>query len=169
MKQLQLAQGYISLVDDEDFEWLSKWKWYAMKKKRGSDVYIRSVQRGTFYSDGTWKLLYLHRLLMKLQWGDKRVVDHINGNPLDNRKANLRVCTTPQNVRNRGKNSNNTSGYKGVSWDKEKKKWSANIWLNNKSYFIGYYKTAKEASKAYDKKAIKMHGEFAYLNHREES
>ena len=95
-------------------------------------------------------------------------VDHINGNPLDNRKSNLRICTNAENQRNRGVNKNNTSGYKGVCWAKQNKKWKARIKHNGKLIHLGYYKDKEEAARAYDKKAKELHGEYAYLNFPDE-
>ena len=100
-------------------------------------------------------------------------VDHINGNTLDNRKENLRVCTRSQNMMNRGKQNNNKSGYKGVSYMKKKdpnyeypKPWRAQIKCptNQKVIHLGCYKYPEQAARAYDKKAIELFGEYAQLN-----
>ena len=98
-------------------------------------------------------------------------VDHINGNTLDNRKENLRLCTNQQNAMHRGKTKNNKSGYKGVRYMKKKKgminehskPWQAQIYLNQKQIYLGCYKTPEEAARAYDKKAIELFGEYATL------
>lgn len=91
-------------------------------------------------------------------------VDHINGDGLDNRKSNLRICNGSQNRCNKGKPKNNTSGYKGVTWHTPNKKWVAQIAVNGKHSYIGSFKTKEEAAKAYNKKAKELHGEFARLN-----
>tara|TARA_R110000824_G_scaffold396554_1_gene598108 strand:- start:1212 stop:1535 length:324 start_codon:yes stop_codon:yes gene_type:complete len=90
-------------------------------------------------------------------------VDHINRNPLDNRKSNLRICTNAENSYNTGPQKNNTSGYKGVSWRKDAKKWTAYIGHAPKSH-LGYFDTPEEAAKARDAKAKELHGEYAHLN-----
>ena len=95
-------------------------------------------------------------------------VDHINGNPLDNRKSNLRICTNAENQRNKGVYKNNKSGYKGVHWFKRDKKWQAQIKHNNKSIHIGLYEDKEEAARAYDKKAKELHGNFKNLNFPDE-
>ena len=88
-------------------------------------------------------------------------VDHINRNPLDNRRENLRICTHQQNQYNRTKQSNNTSGFKGVSFNKEKQKFEARIGIDGKSKFLGYFDTAEKASECYKQAALKHHGDFA--------
>ena len=96
------------------------------------------------------------------------VIDHINHNGLDNRRENLRICTNAENQRNRGKQKNNTSGYKGVDWRKDHKKWRARINKDNKTIHIGYYNIIEEAARAYDAKAKELHGKYAQLNFPEE-
>lgn len=103
---------------------------------------------------------YLHRLLLP----DAEFVDHINGNGLDNRRSNLRLCTRSENARNSRKPSNNSSGYKGVSWHKRTKKWRADIRNENRQRSLGSFDNALDAAHAYDRAARVMHGEFARLN-----
>lgn len=90
------------------------------------------------------------------------VVDHINGNKLDNRRSNLRICTQSQNLN--GRNTN--KGYIGVSWDKFRGKWKANIGKDYQKIFLGRFDTAEEAARVYDEKAVELFGEFARLNRR---
>jgi len=95
------------------------------------------------------------------------VVDHINGDSLDCRRANMRICTNVENVRNSRKRSDNTSGYKGVSIDKEtrlKKRWRAYINYKGKRMCLGRHMTKEDAAKAYNVAAKKYFGEFARLN-----
>ena len=108
----------------------------------------------------------LHRLVMNAS--QDMYVDHINGNILDNRKENLRICTMQQNNCNTKLRSNNSSGYKGVSYNKENRKWRAYIAVHGSTHYLGYYKTAKEAAERYNKAAPIYHGEFAQLNIIEE-
>jgi hypothetical protein len=101
----------------------------------------------------------LHRIIMDNP--DDKQVDHINNNKLDNRKENLRVCTHQENSFNKKKNSNNTSGYKGVCWHKQKDKWAAQIQVNGKVKFLGCFATAKVAHDAYCLASAQYHGEFS--------
>jgi hypothetical protein len=162
MKEIKLTQGKVTLVDDEDFEWLNKWKWQTMTRVGWEK--LQNAGRSTYCSDGKERTLHLHRLIMGLQFGDKRQVDHINRNPLDNRRSNLRICEQRQNSRNRGKTKRNKSGYKGVSFHARTKKWQADIAHEGKGYYLGIHATPKEAALAYNKAARKYHGEFAYQN-----
>jgi hypothetical protein len=91
-------------------------------------------------------------------------VDHINGNVLDNRKSNLRICTNAENCRNTGPYKNNKSGYRGVSWHKRDKEWRAQIKHNGKVIWISAHKDKEEAARARDTKALELQGEFAWLN-----
>lgn len=100
--------------------------------------------------------------------GPREIIDHINGDGLDNRKQNLRICTKSENACNRGIDRDNTSGYKGVCYISNKtkrvKRWIAQIAINKKHICIGYFHTKEEAAIAYNEAATKYHGEFAKLN-----
>lgn len=111
------------------------------------------------------KLYYAHRIMWFLETGESpEFLDHINGDPSDNRISNLRVVTRKQNNRNSTKSTNNTSGYKGVSWSKSWKKWIAVITVNYKHILLGGFLCPKEAANAYDNAATKYHGEYAKTN-----
>ena len=101
----------------------------------------------------------LHRIIMGDPDGQE--VDHINVNPLDNRRENLRICSHHENSFNRTKYSNNKSGFKGVYFDKQKQKFRAYINIDGKRKYLGYFDDPEEAHQAYCKAAIKLHGEFA--------
>lgn len=105
------------------------------------------------------KLGLLHRFLMNPS--DDTVVDHINRNPLDNRRENLRICTQHENSFNQSIRSDNTSGTTGVSWRKEKNKWYAYIRVNGKKKHLGYFNTKEEAAEARRQAEIEYFGEFA--------
>lgn len=152
MKEIKLTKGYSTLVDDEDFESLSKHRWHAIEKDTG--VYAANEKK-----------TYMHRFLLSVS--DSKVrVDHRDGNGLNNRRYNLRIATHAQNGRNQKKHKDNQSGYKGVNW--ESKAWRARIVVNRKSIHLGRYTNALEAAKAYDVAAVKYHGEFASLNFPQE-
>lgn len=157
MKKIKLCGknglGKFAMVDNEDFENFSKIRWglspkgYVLRQK--SKNYSRII---------------LHRQILNLKdfKEEHTEVDHINGDKLDNRKSNLRTCTHQQNLMNRRKKKTNRSGYKGVSFNDNR--WVASIMLNRKNIVIGRFIDKLEAAKAYDKKAVELFGEFAYLN-----
>ena len=103
----------------------------------------------------------MHRAIMEIT--SKLQTDHINGNGLDNRRKNLRVCTHQENVINSRKQKNNTSGYKGVGWEKRRKKWIARITKSGKNKYLGQFDTAKQAYAAYCEAAKELHKDFARL------
>lgn len=151
MKKIKLTRGKYAIVDDEDFEWLNQWKWYCS----GYEYVVRSE---TGVKSNLRQNIFLHRILMNTPKGME--TDHINGNKLDNRKSNLRICTRSQNEINKSLGINNTSGFKGVSWHKNRKKWQGKIQKKH----LGYFDKKKNAIKTYNKTAKKLFGEFAYLN-----
>lgn len=156
MKKIELDKGKITLVSDKDFEKLKNFKWYFHE----SDGY---VIKG-IYNGNSVKTLQIHRFILGLGDGDNREVDHINGDKLDNRRENLRICTSQNNKMNRPKYSNNTSGFKGVYWRKDKNKWQAKIQFNSKQYSLGYFLNKISAAKSYNIAATKFFKEFACLN-----
>jgi hypothetical protein len=120
--------------------------WYARRHSKGESI-------------------LMHREIMRPRPG--MVVDHIDHNGVHNRQSNLRVCTSAENQRNRP-GVGGSSQYKGVSYDKEHKKWEAGITLRGKRIHIGLFESEIEAARAYDRKALELFGEFAYLNFPEE-
>jgi len=148
---IPLTQGKVTIVDAEDYKRLSKDKWYAANT--GGKFYAcRSIKQRT---------ISMHREIMGEPKG--MFVDHIDGNGLNNRRSNLRVCTPAQNVQNR-RCMGGSSGYKGVSFIKRDNKWKAEITLNRRRIHIGHFADEISAAKAYDRKAAELFGEFAYLN-----
>ncbi|HUX18998.1 MAG TPA: AP2 domain-containing protein [Acidithiobacillus sp.] len=156
MIEISLTQGQVALIDDEDFELVSKYTWYAHWNPKTKSFYARTNTRKV---DGKWPILQMHRLIMNAQPGEE--VDHIHHSTLDNRKSELRLCTGSQNQHNRGLQTNNTSGYKGLCWFKQRQKWQANIMLNGKKKHLGYFTTPELAHEAYCKAAHELHGSFA--------
>lgn len=159
MKQIPLSQGLFALVDDEDYEELSQYKWHA-DKHRSTYYAKRNVQ---LYQDYR-VAVKMHRQIMRATYGE--TIDHKNGNGLDNRKDNLRIATSSQNARNRRACAGSTSKYKGVSWHKQHGKWYVGIWHREakRHVFIGLFEDEIQAAKAYDRKAVELFGEFAKTN-----
>lgn len=158
MKQIPLSQGLFALVDDEDYESVSKFKWYAK-----IDGVRKYAARNIKLSTGKRTVLKMHRQILKID-NPSDCCDHINGNGLDNRRENLRVCTIQQNLSNRGIASNNRSGFKGVYWSKRYQKWEVEVWASKKKNYVGRFISLKDAAIAYNEAAKKHHGEFARLN-----
>lgn len=151
-------KGFNVLLDDEDADRISKlsfWLNTSNYARTGNAYFLHS-----FWENGRNRNEHLHRMILLLE--DKNLfVDHKNGNTLDNRKENLRICTKSENMRNRGKQKNNTSGFKGVSFHKTRKKWRATLMIFRKNVYSGLFHTKEEAHLAYCEAAKKYHGEFA--------
>ena len=157
MKLIELTQGKVALVDDEDFEKVNQLKWYVAYRDKKYWCPVRGIK-----FNGKLKMLYMSRFIMNVT-DSKIYIDHINHDTLDNRKSNLRVCTHAENCYNQRKSKRSTSGYKGVSYHKHVKKWQAQICINYKYIHLGYFNNPKLAYEAYCKTAIKYHGEFAHF------
>ena len=158
MKRIALSQGQYAIVDDDDFEKLMRFnKWYAVKQK--NSFYAKC---NITLAPGRRTTLKMHRVIMNAKPG--QIVDHINGNGLDNRKCNLRIVDDQKNAANRKSHSGSSSKYKGVSWHKQHNKWQANICVNGKFLYLGIFPNEIDAALAYDDAAIKYFGEFARLN-----
>jgi len=155
MKIIPLTQSKSALVDDEDYEWLNQWKWYAKHDNHDCYYAARNSHKHT---------IRMHRLIMGLKAYNKKLVDHINHDGLDNRRSNLRICTTGQNQFNRIPSKNTASKYKGVVHCTSNANWQAQIGFKGKRIYIGCFKTETKAANAYDKKAKELFGKFAYLN-----
>ena len=151
MKEIQLTKGFVTQVDDEDFEYLNQWKWY---------IYIDRVYRYAIRKDNkTGKRIRMHRVILNAT--NEMLVDHIDHNGLNNQKYNIRLCNNTQNQYNMKGRRN---GFKGVSV--ENSRFRAGIKHQGKTIHLGSFKTEIEAAKAYDKKAAELFGEFAFLNFR---
>lgn len=163
-RRIRLTRGLYAKVDPEDFEYLNQFKWYATSDKNCNVYAERTVMRG-----GRKRNVLMHREIMRLRRGSggkkKLYVDHINGDGLDNRKANLRVVTPRQNAWNSRHGSGyGKSKYKGVWWDKGAKKWCATIAVGGRRRRLGRFDDEEEAAKAYDAAARRYCGEYAKLN-----
>jgi hypothetical protein len=160
-RRIPLTQGKYAIVDPEDYERLNSHKWYAINCKN------------TFYAGRnssvpkTKKRLYIKMHNQVINPPKGLILDHINRNGLDNRKANLRPVTCAQNILNRPyvfKRKNSRSKYKGVTWHKAQNKWQVQICYNGKHKTIAYFQNEIDAAKAYDEAAKKYHKDFAVLN-----
>ena len=162
MKEIPLTQGKIALVDDGDFESVSRFKWHAhfdgynwyAKKKNGI--------QGTRKRGVVHKPIAMHNFIMEPPPGV--VIDHKDWNGLNNQRHNLRICTQAQNCQNGRQRKGNKSGFKGVSWKKRNKKWCTQIAVFGKVIHVGLFDVATDAARAYDAAAMKYHGEFALTN-----
>jgi hypothetical protein len=130
-RSIPLTQGKFTIVDVVDYDFLMQWKWYCINVGYAA----RATSRPR-------KVILMHRVINNTP--NNLLTDHINGNKLDNRRCNLRNCTSTQNVKNRGKTKfNRTSNYKGVQWRTHANKWCATIMDNYKSLYLGYFNTGQ--------------------------
>jgi hypothetical protein len=161
MEEIQLSQGYKAQIDDEDYGRVIEFKWHAQvehrRSKKITNVY---AVRGLKLPSGKYTTQKMHRFILGLT--DPKVqVDHFpDPNGLNNRRTNLRITNHQGNQRTRGLDTTNTSGYKGLYWDKRRQKWRVRIVRKD----LGYFSDPKEAALAYDVAAREHFGEFAYLN-----
>jgi len=158
MKIIELTQGKVTIVDDEDFEYLNQFKWYAMEKRRGDFYALRGRRR----SEKGSRQIYMAREIMNNPKG--LLVDHRDHNTLDNRKENLRICTKAENCRNQRKQNGCSSVHKGVSWHIRRKKWQGKIKVNGKTIYLGFFVDEDDAARAYNASARKYFGFYACLN-----
>lgn len=169
MKEIKLTQGKVALVDDEDFERVNQYKWYAHFNKGDFYAYRKESVFDFTIDEQIYPTIRMTNTILNTT----EMIDHKNHDTLDNQKHNLRTCTKSQNGQNQKPQKNCTSKYKGVSLYKQDDKWHAEIRLRNifnlpfKRY-LGRFKNEVEAAKAYDKVAKEEFGEFAYLNFKEE-
>jgi len=170
-KEIVLLRGEIATVDDDDYEGLFKYKWrrshwgYVIRSflvYEDGKVFTGKKKRGR---KGKQKVIWMHRQIMGFP---KEEVDHVDGNPLNNQKNNLRLCSSAQNKWNQRKRKGiHSSKYKGVRFDKRAgkgKPWTARITINYVEFNLGQFETEEDAARAYDKEAFEQFGGFARLN-----
>lgn len=154
---IELTQGFVAIVDDDDAGLVERYRWKVLKAA-GHFYACRSTRKAT---------ILMHRAILGAP--PELWVDHRNGNGLDNRRSNLRLATARQNTVNRRKTSG-FSSFKGVYWNKERSLWQAQIGDGatsegrQKVIYLGRFESEEAAARAYDAKALEMHGEFANLN-----
>lgn len=162
MKKISLTKGKFALVDDADFEYLNQWKWCASKSRKSKTFYAMRNARENGKNVG----YRMHSVLMQTPKGMK--TDHRNGDGLDNRRENLRVCNHANNLMNQSKRIDNKSGYKGVRFFPRSRSktnpWRAEIRFEGKTRHLGLFPSLIAAAEAYDKSAKELFGDFAKLN-----
>lgn len=164
MKQIPLSQGYFALVDDEDFEWLNQWKWHALVRDGNRTSYAK---RSTWETGGVRKAIKMHRAILGVT--DQNIlIDHIDGNGLNNCRSNLRITDGHGNARNRRVNKTVYSGFKGVHWIPHQKSFVARIACDGKQKHLGTSECPKTCARTYNKYAKELFGDFAKLNEVED-
>ena len=158
---IPLTRGLSAIVDAADYEWLSQWKWCINKGSAATTFYAVRNAANNETINNKHVLIAMHRAIIGLTVADRRYVDHVDGNGLNNVRSNLRIATPSENGCNDGIKRNNTSGYKGVSWYKGK--WRAAIVKNRKWKHLGLFATKEEAYAAYCAAAKILHGKFANI------
>lgn len=151
--EIPLTQGKVAQIDDEDWPLLAPYKWYAAR------------DRGTWYAhagpldgDRSKAKIKMHHLILGTRWAD-----HRDGDGLNNRRSNLRLCTNAQNQQNTGARSG-SSGFKGVSWNSRKGLWLVQFRWDGRYHYVGYFRDEIAAARAYDAAIFRLAGEFARLN-----
>lgn len=160
MKTIELTKGFSTLVDDQDFEWLSERKWHSGVVKKDFIYAVRME-----YNHGSFDRFYMHREILKPEKG--LFVDHVDHNTLNNQRTNLRICTRSQNNQNSRKpvtRKTPSSKYKGVIWNRFTGCWRTNITIDSAVILVGNFDSEIDAAVAYNVAALKYHGEYAKLN-----
>ena len=150
MKEIKLTQGKVALVDDEDYERVSKYKWCFDSGYAGRNKKLNNIDK-------------MHRFILDLT-DTELEVDHKDGDGLNNQKGNLRIGSHESNMHNKRRYKNNKSGFKGVYWFKKDSKWGASIQHKKKRIFLGLFEDKEEAARAYDKKSRELRSNDSFLN-----
>ena|SRR5665213_446172 len=156
--KVKLSNGMVALIDKSDWEKVKHLTWgfgYGCSYKTGYTPYVGANKK-------TGGSILLHRFIMDTPKGLH--TDHINGDHLDNRRKNLRICTPAENQFNSRKHKTQTSKYKGVSWYKRDACWRAYVNFSRRQIHLGYFADEVAAARVYNEKAKEIYGDFAYLN-----
>lgn len=157
-REVPLSRGLVALVDDADYELIKGYRWRATPDVGRRTVYaVASIRE-----EGRKRAVWMHRLITAAPVDS--LVDHVNGDGLDNRRSNLRPCSAKQNTRNRRRHENNTTGFKGVAQDKRDGRYRAYIMVDGAQVALGGFACPLRAARAYDRAAAEHFGEFASLN-----
>ncbi len=154
--RISLTQGKYALIDADDWPVVSPYRWYAAR--RGTCWYANANAPNGSRHPPT---ISMHRLLLGFQY---RQIDHRSGDGLDNRRANLRPCDDSTNQANRHRLATNTSGFRGVTFNKKCSKWQAQIKHQGRNIYLGVFASAEDAARAYDRRAVAEFGPFARVN-----
>ena len=157
-KTIPLTQGFVCIVDDADYEWINARKWKA-SPEGPTCVYANRTVHGP---NGRSSQERMHRIIAGAKEGE--LVDHINGDTLDNRRSNLRIADASHNSCNRKSVRGSSSSFKGITWHRGVRKWQAAIKAHGRQHYLGVFASEVDAAKAYDAAAREMHGDFARLN-----
>jgi hypothetical protein len=152
IKRIPVGDGQYAFVDAADYEWLKDWTWH--------------LQGGYAARNEGRKTIYMHRVIMNPPPG--KIVDHHDHNKLNNCRSNLHICTHQENQCNLPRHADSSSRFKGVTYCKRRHKWHARLSVRGVPVRLGYFDDEVEAARAYDRKAVELHGEFAWLNFPEE-
>ena len=164
MKTIELTKGYVALVDDEDFDKVNEFKWQANEARRkDGSIGTVYVTRTVYGESGTKVTQRLHRFLTDVT-DPKIEVDHRDGNGLNNQSENLRISSRTQNQGNSRKQTGTSSKFKGVTWNKRRCEWHAQIQISAKKRHLGDFDSEIEAALAYDTAACALFGDFAHCN-----
>lgn len=165
--EIPLTHGQVAIVDVTDVD-LALFKWNAQRTNKYGDTPIYAARRDLPTVRGKRSSVRMHRVILARMLGRELTrqeeVDHIDLNPLNNRRSNLRLADRSQNCANKRLQSTSASGYKGVSWHIQHKKWAAKIKHNGKTIHIGYFDDPAKAHEKYCAKAVELFGEFARFN-----
>lgn len=162
-REIPLTKGKVAIVDAADYDWLNQWKWHAQIRRRTGLWYAhRKIWIGRMEGKKHMRDVSMHRQILGLERGDPQIIDHANGDGLDNRRENLRFCTYTQNAQNSRIRKDNKSGYKGVYLHLPGR-WRSRIKVDGRYICLGVYKNPEEAAEAYRRAAQKYFGEFARL------
>lgn len=155
-KKISLSRGLFAIVDDADFDWLSQWNWIALPQ--GTSGKFKAARNERLNGRlGPQRTILMHRQIMAPNEGE--VVDHRNGDSLDNRRRNMRTCTQAENCLNRKNGNGGSSRFKGVSWRTHNRKWAAKF----RDKHLGMFSDETEAARAYNRAAVE-HGGLIPLN-----